>query len=71
MPDHVHLVLRGLSGRSDLRGLMYAWKKQTGYAHRRTAGEPLWQAGYYDHVIRPEDDLFESSSDPTSVRRGV
>jgi len=39
---------------------MNAWKQNTGYAHRRTTGARLWQNGYYDHVLRQEEDRFRA-----------
>jgi len=56
MPDHVHLLLEAPSIDSDLRRLMSAWKQKTGYAHERAMGSRLWQNGYYDHVLRRDED---------------
>jgi len=36
------------------------FKQKTGYAYRRRSSAPdnkLWQAGYYDHVLRRDEDL--------------
>jgi REP-associated tyrosine transposase len=56
MPDHVHLLLEGTSPTSDLPRLMARWKQKTGYAHRCATGIALWQAGFFDHVLREEED---------------
>ena len=56
MPDHVHLVLEATSLESGLSRLMNVWKQTTGYAHRRATGTKLWQNGYYDHVLRKDED---------------
>jgi putative transposase len=56
MPDHLHLLVSGLSGESDLRAFVFAFKQAAGYWYRRTFGIGLWQDGYYDRVLRPEDD---------------
>ena len=41
---------------SELCRLMNSWKQQTGYAHARATGSKLWQNGYYDHVLRKDED---------------
>ena len=56
MPDHVHVVLEATSPESELCRLMNSWKQQTGYAHARATGSKLWQNGYYDHVLRKDED---------------
>lgn len=57
MPDHVHLLLEGLTDDADLRAVMHAWKLTTGFAWKQRTGERLWQEGYYDHVVREEDPV--------------
>ncbi len=56
MPDHVHLLLEGTSPTSDLPRLIARWKQKTGYAHRCATGAILWQGGFFDHVLRQEED---------------
>jgi REP-associated tyrosine transposase len=56
MPDHTHLLLEATSAESDLCRLMNTWKQVTGYAHKQATGKQLWQTGYYDHVLRPDED---------------
>ena len=58
MPDHVHLLLEATSADGEISRLMNAWKQKTGYAHRRATGSRLWQNGYYDHVLRQDEDRF-------------
>ncbi len=55
MPDHVHLVLVGESDRADLISFMKLFKQKTGYAYRQSHGCHLWQAGYYEHVLRDDE----------------
>jgi len=57
MPDHVHLLVQGTSDRSDLR--RFARRVKQGAAQRctRQMSGPMWQEGYYDHVVRPEEDV--------------
>ncbi len=57
MPDHVHLLV-GSSSTLSLSRLVQSWKSLC-YRERRSAGEfePFWQRGYFDHVVRQEEDL--------------
>jgi putative transposase len=59
MPDHVHLLIEGTSPTSDLRRVVTRWKQRTGYVHRSKTGAVLWQGGFYDHVLRQEENRHE------------
>jgi len=59
MPDHVHLVLEGLSDTADLCRLVSRWKQITGYWYRRRSGRPLWWSGYHDHVLRDDESTAD------------
>jgi putative transposase len=59
MPDHVHLVLQGLSDASDLRRLIARWKQMTGYRHKQRTGRALWRSGYYDRILRDGDSILD------------
>ena len=56
MPDHVHLLLEGTTPTSDLPRLIATWKQKTGYQHRHATGATLWQGGFFDHVLREQED---------------
>ena len=56
MPDHAHLLLEGASDAANFREAMRQWKQQTAHAWKRRTGQRLWQAGYYDRVLREKDD---------------
>ena len=56
MPDHVHVLLEATAVESELSRLINGWKQQTGYAYARATGAKLWQNGYYDHVLRKDED---------------
>jgi REP element-mobilizing transposase RayT len=56
MPDHVHVLVEATATNSDLCRLMNNWKQGTGYAYKRSTGSRLWQSGYYDHVLRQDED---------------
>src|SRR6266852_5891909 len=56
MPDHIHLLLRGAAG-TNLITFVKLFKQLSGYWYRNRFGSKLWQKGYYDHIVRREDDL--------------
>lgn len=60
MPDHVHCVILLPGGGASLGGVVGTFKSSSARrvnALRRTPGEPFWQRGFFDHVVRDEDDL--------------
>jgi len=57
MPDHAHLLVHGRSNRSDLHRFVKRAKQSSGQIYAQTVREPLWQDSYYDHVVRPEENL--------------
>jgi REP element-mobilizing transposase RayT len=59
MPNHVHAVLV-LGGGRELGTLVGSFKSATTReinARRGVRSERLWQRGYFDHVVRDDDDL--------------
>ena len=56
MPNHVHLLLEGLSDSSDLRRFVRDWKQRTAFDYQNETGGDLWQRGYFDHVLRTDED---------------
>ena len=57
MPDHVHLLLEGLTDDADLKAVMHDWKLRTGFEWKQRTGRRLWQEGFYDHVLREDDSI--------------
>ena len=57
MPDHVHLLVHGRSDRSALHRFVKRAKQSSGQIYARAVKESLWQDSYYDHVVRPEENL--------------
>ena len=55
MPDHLHLLVRAESERANLPELVKRFKQLTGFAHRRTHAQSLWQPGYYDRIVRDDE----------------
>ncbi len=56
MPDHVHLLAEGINDVSDLRRFVTLFKQRSGYRYGRTTRRRLWEVGYYDHVLRDEEN---------------
>ena len=58
MPNHVHAVIQPLSGH-DLPEILYSIKSWTAKAMNKLLGRKgvAWQAEYYDHLVRDENDL--------------
>ena len=57
MPDHVHLLVEGLADTSDLRRFAKLAKQRSGARYAIAVGKPLWQEGFYDHVLRGDEDV--------------
>ena len=57
MPDHVHLILTGEDDSSDLPAAVRALKGASAVAARKIGLCPLWQKGFYDHVLRSTESM--------------
>jgi putative transposase len=57
MPDHVHLILQGLSPNADVWKAVVDFKQHSGYWLRRNRNQFPWQKSFFDHVIRKSEDL--------------
>jgi putative transposase len=54
MPDHVHLLVKGVHGDSDCQDFIKAAKQYSGYHFRQSTQETLWQRYGYERVLRDE-----------------
>lgn len=62
MPNHVHLLLKicsGSDGRPMVAPTISTVVQQTKGAVSKQAGFPVWQKGFYDHVVRSDADYQE------------
>ena len=59
MPDHAHALVEGRTEVSAFTPFMTILRQRTAVAYRRVAGRRLWQDGYYEHVLRNEEDTRE------------
>ena len=56
MPDHAHLLLEGMDAASSLVALIKSAKQSSGQRFAARMKPPLWEEGFHDHVLRPEED---------------
>jgi putative transposase len=56
MPDHVHLLLEGTQPDADLIPFVKDAKQRSGHWYSATKGGRLWQQGYFEHVLREDED---------------
>ena len=70
MPDHIHgvVILEGRAGLGpaptplpELMRQLKSFSARRINQFRGTPGAPLWQRGYYEHVIRSQQDLDEAA----------
>jgi putative transposase len=59
MPDHAHLLIQGQDEESAFRPLMKLIRQRTGIAYRRLQKRALWQEGYFERVIRRNEQLAD------------
>ena len=62
MPNHVHLLLQihtDPDGRSMIAPTISVIMQQFKGIVTKKVGIPIWQKGFYDHVIRSEQDYLD------------
>jgi putative transposase len=60
MPDHVHMIVRGLDTSSDAKAFIKLAKQYSGFYYaRRDAGTRLWQRYGHDRIIRDDVELLD------------
>ncbi len=55
MPEHLHLLVEGLTDDADLRDFVKRAKQSSGFAYSKQHQKRLWQPSYYDHVLRHDE----------------
>ena len=58
MPDHMHALLNGLADDADFRRFVSMYKQRTGFEFRKRTASGLWQEGYFEHVLRADEDIL-------------
>ena len=59
MPDHLHLLVEGLSDASDMQQFVKDWKQRSAYQFARAGHGRLWQVGFFDHVLRSDESAYK------------
>ena len=57
MPDHLHLLVIGDNGNSNLKKFINLFKQKSGYWYKKSYSTNLWHISYYDHVLRREENI--------------
>jgi putative transposase len=57
MPDHLHLIIQGTSGDSDIWKTVVAFKQRSGFWLASNRPAIKWQKDFYDHIIRNDEKL--------------
>lgn len=57
MPDHLHLVVQGMTDTASRPAFTQRAKQRSGYHGKRATGQSVWQVGYHDRVIWLEADI--------------
>ncbi len=57
MADHLHLLMAPTNEDQNLIKTIATFKQLTGFHFKKTTGTPLWQKGYYDHILRNEESI--------------
>ena len=55
MPDHVHLLVEGLSEAADALAFVHRAKQLSAYEFSKTFGQRLWQPSFNDHILRDDE----------------
>jgi putative transposase len=55
MPDHLHVLVEARSERADFQAFVKRFKQSTGFMFRQRRGQPLWQPGYHERVLRDDE----------------
>ncbi len=73
MPDHLHVVVQGISEHADLYKMMVNFKQKSGFFLRSNRTNYRWQKDFYDSILRTDQQLAQHlryvAENP--VRRGL
>lgn len=56
MEDHVHFLVAAAVEGADFKKMVARWKQKTGFEWSRRHGAKLWQHGYWERVLRDNDN---------------
>jgi REP element-mobilizing transposase RayT len=60
MPDHFHAIIGTGGSEKTLGQICGAFKSVSNRIYWKYGNGKLWQRQFYDHIIRNEEDFFES-----------
>ncbi len=60
MPDHFHAIIGAGESKKSLGGICGAFKSISNHIYWKYGEGKLWQRQFYDHIIRNEEDFFET-----------
>ena len=58
MPDHVHAIVSGLAGTSDVYRFVHHAKQVSAFRVRQAFGLRLWQPSFFDRTLRADEDTW-------------
>jgi REP-associated tyrosine transposase len=58
MPDHIHILAEGRADCANLCGFINTAKQRSAYVARSWIPGKLWQSGYFERVLREDDDAY-------------
>jgi putative transposase len=58
MPDHAHMLLEGVRVDADFRKFVAMFRQRSGYRFKRATGKSLWQDGYFERVLRSDEEYL-------------
>ena len=56
MPEHLHLIIKGMKESSDVRRVVSRFKQRTGYWFSKNS-QAAWQRDFHDHIVRDDESL--------------
>ena len=56
MPDHLHMLVEGVTPSSDLQRFARLAKQHSGFDYAARHGGRLWQEGYHEHILRTNEN---------------
>jgi REP element-mobilizing transposase RayT len=56
MPDHIHSLFEGRTDGAAFIPFMKLLRQRSAVAYRKLRDERLWQDGYFEHVLRDEEE---------------
>ena len=59
MPDHLHLILTGQTASARPLKAADRFKQLTGFWLAQNGSAFRWQKGFYDHIIRSEEEFWD------------